>query len=75
MFRYLFLTFFFFLTCTKENGCVEITLKNQSNGKYYFYWGPLYLGVDEDGSGQPLSGSVSEKVYNEFEIGDIYCVE
>ena len=62
--------------CTKETGCVEITFKEQSNGKFYFYWGPLTaLGIDEDGSGQPLSGSVSEQVYNQYEIGDTYCVE
>ena len=62
--------------CTKETGCVEITLKEQSNGKFYFYWWPITaLGLDEDGNSQPLSGSVSAEVYNQYEIGDTYCVE
>ena len=62
--------------CTKETGCVEITLKEQSNGKFYFYWGPFTaLGLDEDGNSQPLSGSVTEEVYNQYEVGDTYCVE
>ena len=62
--------------CTKETGCVEITLKEQSNGKFYFYWGPFTaLGLDEDGNSQPLSGSVTEEVYNLYEVGDTYCVE
>ena len=62
--------------CTKETGCVEITLKEQSNRKFYFYWGPFTaLGIDEDGNSQPLSGSVSAEVYNQYEIGDTYCVE
>ena len=62
--------------CTKETGCVEITLKEQSNGKFYFYWGPFTaLGLDEDGNSQPWSGSVSAEVYNQYEIGDTYCVE
>tara|TARA_Y100001935_G_scaffold168853_1_gene139270 strand:- start:216 stop:446 length:231 start_codon:yes stop_codon:yes gene_type:complete len=68
--------FLFIVGCTKETGCVEITLKEQSNGKFYFYWGPFTaLGLDEDGDSQPLSGSVMEEVYNLYEVGDTYCVE
>ncbi len=67
---------FFTIGCTKETGCVEITLKEQSNGKFYFYWGLFTaLGLDEDGNSQPLSGSVTEEVYNLYEVGDTYCVE
>ena len=33
------------------------------------------LGLDEDGNSQPLSGSVTEEVYNLYEVGDTYCVE
>ena len=66
----------FTIGCTKETGCVEITLKEQSNGKFYFYWGRFTaLGLDEDGNSQPLSGSVTEEVYNLYEVGDTYCVE
>ena len=72
----IFLFIIVIYSCAKETGCVEITLKEQSNGKFYFYWGPLTaLGIDEDGSGQPLSGSVTEQVYTQYEIGDTYCVE
>ena len=66
----------FTIGCTKETGCVEITLKEQSNGNFYFYWGLFTaLGLDEDGNSQPLSGSVTEEVYNLYEVGDTYCVE
>ena len=66
----------FTIGCTKETGCVEITLKEQSNGNFYFYWGLFTaLGLDEDGNSQPLSGSVTEEVYNQYEVGDTYCVE
>ena len=66
----------FTIGCTKETGCVLITLKEQSNGKFYFYWGRFTaLGLDEDGNSQPLSGSVTEEVYNQYEVGDTYCVE
>jgi len=73
----IFLFIIVIYSCAKETGCVEITFKEESNGNFYFHWGPLTaaLGIDEDGSGQPFSGSVSEQVYNEFEIGDTYCVE
>ena len=75
--KLLILLFIFVVSsCTRETGFGEITLKEESNGKFYFYWGPLTaLGIDEDGSGQPLSGSVSEEVYNKFEIWETYCVE
>ena len=67
---------FFTISCTKESGCVVITLKEQSNGNFYFYWGRFTaLGLDEDGNSQPLSGSVTEEVYNQYEVGDTYCVE
>lgn len=63
--------------CSKETGCVKITLKEETNGKYYFYWGNRNnaLDVDEDVPSQPLSGSVSKEVFDAYEIGDEYCVE
>jgi len=67
-----FLCFF----CTKEKGCVEITLKEISNGKYYFYWGQREIfGIDDDGTNVPLSGSVTEEIFNQYKIGDIFCVD
>lgn len=61
--------------CSKESGCVKITLKEETNGKYYFYWGNNGLGFDEDGASQPLTGSVSKEDFDAYEIGDQYCVE
>jgi hypothetical protein len=63
------------LGCSKETGCVKITLKEETNGKHYFYWGNNVLGVDEEGASQPLTGSVSKEDFDAYEIGDQYCVE
>jgi len=61
--------------CAKETGCVKITLKEETNGRYYFYWGNLTVGIDEDGSGQPLSGSVTKRIYDQYEVGDTFCLD
>ena len=64
-----------FSACQKEMGCVEITLKEETNGMYYFYWGAFnnFSGVSEQGANQPFSGSVTRKEYVQYEVGDIYC--
>jgi hypothetical protein len=56
---------------------VEITLKEETNGMYYFYWGAFnnFSGVSEQGANQPFSGSVTREEYVQYEIGDNYCVD
>ena len=57
--------------CSKETGCVEI--KDKGSGKYFFYRNEKL----KNGQNQIVieSGSVSEEVYNSFEIGDEYCTD
>ena len=62
--------------CSKENGCVEITRKEKSGSTFLFFWQEEYydnyLGLEAS----PIpSGSVSEDVYNQFEVGDTYCID
>ena len=59
--------------CSKETGCVEIKDKGSGGGKYFFYWNEKLTNVRNQIV--IMSGSVSEEVYNSFEIGDEYCVE
>jgi hypothetical protein len=59
--------------CSKETGCVEIKDKGSGGGKYFFYWNEKLTNVQNQIV--IMSGSVSEEVYNSFEIGDEYCVE
>ena len=59
--------------CSKETGCVEIKDKGSGGGKYFFYWNEKLTNVQNQIV--IISGSVSEEVYNSFEIGDEYCVE
>ena len=57
--------------CSKETGCVEIKVKG--SGKYFFYWNEKLKNVKNQIV--IVSGSVSEEVYNSFEIGDEYCTD
>ena len=56
---------------------MEITLKEETNGMYYFYLGAFnnFSGVSEQGANQPFSGSVTREEYVQYEIGDTYCVD
>jgi len=59
--------------CSKETGCVEIKDKGSGGGKYFFYWNEKLKNVKNQIV--IVSGSVSEEVYNSFEIGDEYCTD
>ena len=59
--------------CSKETECVEIKDKGSGGGKYFFYWNEKLTNVRNQIV--IMSGSVTEEVYNSFEIGDEYCVE
>ena len=59
--------------CSKKIGCVEIKDKRSGGGKYFFYWNEKLKNVKNQIV--IVSGSVSEEVYNSFEIGDEYCTD
>ena len=42
------------------------------NGTFYFEWDKTTPGNTDRQIG---TGSVSEKIYNQYEIGDVYCIE
>ena len=69
----------FIVGCTKElfqnkeTGCFEINKKYTGDGLYYFEWNRT-----KTGSATKMiivSGAVTEEVYNQYEVGDKYCVE
>tara|TARA_B110000114_G_scaffold184601_1_gene228741 strand:- start:1349 stop:1570 length:222 start_codon:yes stop_codon:yes gene_type:complete len=59
--------------CSKETGCVEIKDKGSGGGIFLFYWNEKLKNVKNQIV--IVSGSVSEEVYNSFEIGDEYCTD
>ncbi len=70
------ITFLILLSCSKEKGCIEITRKEKSGSAFLFFWQEEYyenyLGLEAT----PIpSGAVSEEVYNQFEVGDTYCID
>ena len=72
------LIFIFFIAlsnCTKEIGCVDITRKEISGSNFLFFW--QIENYDNIGlEAEPIpSGAVSEEIYNQYDIGDIYCVD
>jgi len=73
--KILFLFLLFAFECSKETGCVDITDKSQGDGEYYFFWGYGTMSSDT-GNPRPIkSGSVTEEVYNQYKVGDTYCVD
>ena len=65
----------------KDEKCGQIIQKAINNSTYYFiiqtdndsnYYDENSPGIPDDGIRQ---GSVSEEIYNSFEIGDEYCSE
>ena len=52
---------------------LKLKIRDQGGGKYFFYWNEKLTNVQNQIV--IMSGSVSEEVYNSFEIGDEYCVE
>ena len=71
----IFIFIFTLSNCTKETGCVEITRKEISGSNFLFFW--KIENYDNVGlEAEPIpSGAVSEEIYNQYNIGDIYCVE
>tara|TARA_B100001063_G_C16349442_1_gene350671 strand:+ start:87 stop:326 length:240 start_codon:yes stop_codon:yes gene_type:complete len=62
-------------SCTKETDCVEITRKEISGSNFLFFW--QIENYDNVGlEAEPIpSGAVSEEIYNQYNVGDIYCVD
>ena len=61
--------------CAKETECVEITRKEISGSNFLFF--RQVENYDNVGlEAEPIpSGAVSEEIYNQYDIGDIYCVD
>ena len=72
-----YLYLFLALSCTKETDCIEITRKEKSGGNFLFFW------KEQNYSNNTLvneygvipSGAVTEEIYNQFNIGDTYCID
>ena len=73
--KILFLFLLFSFGCSKETGCVEITDKSEGDGEYYFFWGYGSISSNPDSQRPIKSGSVTKNIYNQYEVGDIYCVD
>ena len=61
-----------YFNCEKEIECITIQDKYGGNGTFYFEWDKTTPGNTDRQIG---TGSVSEKIYNQYEIGDVYCIE
>jgi hypothetical protein len=69
----LFIIFSFYVSgCEKEIECIIIQDKYGGNGAFYFQWDRTTRGNTEMQIG---TGSVSENIFNQYDIGDIYCIE
>ena len=65
--------------CEKTN-CFEITRKQKSGSNFLFFfedeYNPLFNNPTVlDQYGAIPSGAVSEDIYNNYQVGDTYCVE
>ena len=60
------------LCCEKETECIIIQDKYGGNGAFYFQWDRTTPGSTDMQIG---TGSVSEKIFNQYNLGDIYCIE
>ena len=68
---------FIILGCTKETGCVEITRKEKTGDNFLFFWEEKNHRNNTvlDEYGAIPSGAVTEEIYNQYKIGDTYCVD
>ena len=74
--RLLLLIVLIFISCSKEIECIEIMRKAEGGGNFYFYWqDELINQTNIDDNGDLPSGSVTEKVYNSFAVGETYCID
>ena len=60
------------INCSEEKECILIQDKYGGNGTFYFEWDRTSRGNTDRQIG---TGSVSEEIYNQYEIGDTYCIE
>jgi hypothetical protein len=63
--------------CSKETGCVEIIRKEKAGENFLFFWNEKNYRNNTvlDEYGAIPSGAVTEEIYNQYKIGDTYCVE
>ena len=69
--KFLFISLFLFLSCN-DNDCGDIVDKYERDGKYFF---TLIRGIsnnnNSEGGGQ---AEVSKETYDNFDIGEGYCI-
>ena len=72
---YFLLLSFLVLSCTKTSDCIVISRKESINNTFLFFWDDTsQQNTGLDASPIP-SGAVSEEIYNQYEVGDTYCIE
>tara|TARA_B100001059_G_scaffold43810_1_gene36130 strand:- start:354 stop:644 length:291 start_codon:yes stop_codon:yes gene_type:complete len=61
-----------YFNCEKEIECITIQDKYGGNGTFYFEWDRTTQGNTDRQIG---TGSVSERIYNQYEIGDVIVLK
>ena len=75
----LILSFICFCSCVVDD-CVVITRKENTGVNFLFFFQNGNGGITSnqivlDEYGAIPSGSVTEEVYNQYEVGDTYCID
>tara|TARA_B100001109_G_scaffold121400_2_gene98857 strand:- start:3752 stop:3985 length:234 start_codon:yes stop_codon:yes gene_type:complete len=75
--KIIILFLFVAMGCSKETGCVEIIRKEKTGENFLFFWNEKNYRNNTvlDEYGAIPSGAVTEEIYNQYKIGDTYCVE
>tara|TARA_B100001093_G_scaffold236833_1_gene226926 strand:- start:62 stop:304 length:243 start_codon:yes stop_codon:yes gene_type:complete len=74
------IVFFISLNSCAVNDCIVITRKEKTGGNFLFFFQNGNVGVTSnqtvlDEYGAIPSGAVTEEVFNQYEVGDTYCLE
>ena len=72
----LIILLFCFYSCAVDD-CVVITRKEKTGINFLFFFDEGTNGNDDtvDEYGTIPSGAVTEEVFNQYEVGDTYCID
>ncbi|MDA8643684.1 hypothetical protein N9L50_00125 [Flavobacteriaceae bacterium] len=72
----LIILLFCFYSCAVDD-CVVITRKEKTGINFLFFFDEGINGNDDtvDEYGTIPSGAVTEEVFNQYEVGDTYCID
>ena len=72
----LIILLFCFYSCAVDD-CVVITRKGKTGINFLFFFDEGINGNDDtvDEYGTIPSGAVTEEVFNQYEVGDTYCID